>query len=204
MSRLRVVLLAWFGLFLIAAEQAVKGQPPPAPPGGKDETAERVARLIALLGSPTFAERERATQALEKVGVPALPALREAARKADPEVRRRANDLVERIENSLEALASTYREYGLPVPSAETPLILCTTPYSAGESHLAILLRPGDGQSPQELLQGFLRVRFGPGTKVKRTPLNPPALSDTETEALLRRIKLWPGEALALAIQCKA
>jgi hypothetical protein len=57
-----------------------------------------IARMIDQLGSPDFAEREKATQDLEAVGPAALPALRQAAAGSDPEVRRRAETLVRRLE----------------------------------------------------------------------------------------------------------
>src|SRR5947209_7495756 len=67
----------------------------PPDPGG-------INRLIRLLGSPQFAEREAATRALDKAGEPALSALRKAAGSdKDPEIRRRAAMLVERIEDRL-------------------------------------------------------------------------------------------------------
>ena len=53
------------------------------------------AILIALLGSPSFATREAATEALA-AQYPALPHLQAAARSPDPEVAFRAGRLVER------------------------------------------------------------------------------------------------------------
>jgi uncharacterized protein (TIGR03067 family) len=56
-----------------------------------------ITRLIQQLGSRKFREREAATKALERVGVPALEALRRAAKDdADAEVRRRAGQIVEK------------------------------------------------------------------------------------------------------------
>jgi uncharacterized protein (TIGR03067 family) len=56
-------------------------------------------RLIGQLGSRKFREREAASKALAKVGEPALDALRTAAKDdADPEVRRRAAQLVNRLD----------------------------------------------------------------------------------------------------------
>jgi len=57
-------------------------------------TGEPVAEHIRKLGSPDFARREEATRALEQVGATALPALLEAEKHPDPEVRRRATALV--------------------------------------------------------------------------------------------------------------
>ncbi|HEV3083972.1 MAG TPA: HEAT repeat domain-containing protein, partial [Gemmataceae bacterium] len=46
--------------------------------------------LIDQLGSERFKDREQAAQELAKLGNSALPALKEAAKSRDPEVRRRA------------------------------------------------------------------------------------------------------------------
>jgi hypothetical protein len=70
------------------------------PPDAKK--AERVARLVAQLGSATFGEREAASQALDALGADSLDALRAAASSPDAEARRRAEDLVQRIERRLE------------------------------------------------------------------------------------------------------
>ena len=62
-----------------------------------------LARLIDRLGSSDFAEREGATRALDDIGTAALPDLRRAAEGDDPEIRRRAGDLIRRIERRAEA-----------------------------------------------------------------------------------------------------
>ena len=54
--------------------------------------------LVEQLGSPRFAERERATEELAQLGAEALPALRAAREAKDPEVRARAAVLVEKTE----------------------------------------------------------------------------------------------------------
>src|SRR3954447_6210280 len=74
----------------------------PSPAAGPAE-ASRVAQLIEQLGSASFAERERATEELDAVGVPALEALRKAAASDDPEVRRRAGELLRKVEARAEA-----------------------------------------------------------------------------------------------------
>ena len=59
--------------------------------------------LTARLGSDEFTVREAAARQLERLGSTALPALRAACKSADPEVRRRADALVERIERTSES-----------------------------------------------------------------------------------------------------
>src|SRR5262249_12542871 len=91
---LNPVLAVWLGLVSPVA------LPSPAAEG---PDSQRIAGLIARLGSGTFREREEAPRALEAVGAPALPALRQAARSSDPEVRRRAEELVRRITEPVES-----------------------------------------------------------------------------------------------------
>jgi hypothetical protein len=61
------------------------------------------ARLVRQLGSLHFAERQSASQALEQKGAPALDALRRGTQSPDLEVRRRAEEILRRIERQLES-----------------------------------------------------------------------------------------------------
>jgi hypothetical protein len=63
---------------------------------------DRIARLIGQLGSSQFKEREAATHMLDSIGLPALEALKTAARSSDPEVHRRATSLCERIQRRVQ------------------------------------------------------------------------------------------------------
>jgi RNA polymerase sigma factor (sigma-70 family) len=83
------------------ADQAGPGEGITSAPRGKED--DRIGRLIRQLGSDRFAEREKATKELDKIGAPALDALREAARSGDPEVRRRAGELANKIEERTES-----------------------------------------------------------------------------------------------------
>jgi hypothetical protein len=69
----------------------------PFPAPAADGYADKIARHIHQLGSDSFAEREAAGKALGQIGEEALPRLRDAAGSADPEVRRRAIELVAQI-----------------------------------------------------------------------------------------------------------
>src|SRR5262249_11728540 len=64
---------------------------------------DQITRLITQLGSRRFAERETATRTLDTLGAPALPALKKASQVDDPEIARRAEELVARIEKRIEA-----------------------------------------------------------------------------------------------------
>jgi len=62
------------------------------------KSQKEVDRLIDCLGSKQFKDREQATHELWKRGESALPSLKEATNSPDAEVRRRAHQLVERLE----------------------------------------------------------------------------------------------------------
>jgi hypothetical protein len=63
---------------------------------------ETVAGLVAQLGSPRFGEREAASGALDALGRAALEPLQSALTSPDAEVRRRARQLVQKIERDVE------------------------------------------------------------------------------------------------------
>jgi len=65
--------------------------------GQEDGPQARAARLIPLLGSPSYAERRLATEELERLGPAARAQLEQQANSSDPELRRRARDLVARL-----------------------------------------------------------------------------------------------------------
>jgi regulator of sirC expression with transglutaminase-like and TPR domain len=56
-----------------------------------------IARLIAQLDADTFDVRERASRELERIGMPALPALEAATKHTSAEVRGRAKSLVDAL-----------------------------------------------------------------------------------------------------------
>src|SRR5258708_37629400 len=74
-----------------------------AGPVAADNDAEKIDQLIEQLGSGTFKDRESATKALDAIGAPALEKLRKAAESEDLEIKRRAADLVKRIEKRAES-----------------------------------------------------------------------------------------------------
>jgi hypothetical protein len=60
--------------------------------------AARARRLVAQLGSDDYREREQASRALSELGGPAIRSLQQALGSPDLEVRRRARELLPRIE----------------------------------------------------------------------------------------------------------
>jgi uncharacterized protein (TIGR03067 family) len=73
----------------------------------KESEADRVARLVRQLGHSEFAKREQASKELDAIGEPALGALRKAA-AADPdaEIRRRAERVIDAVQNRVRAAAT--------------------------------------------------------------------------------------------------
>jgi hypothetical protein len=84
------------GLTLLCC--AVSLAEPAAPVDRRD-----VARLIAELGSKHYKARQAATQALERLGESALALLQEAKEAENPEIRHRAEQLVEQIKREVES-----------------------------------------------------------------------------------------------------
>jgi hypothetical protein len=57
--------------------------------------------LVEQLGASRYAQREAAASALKKLGADALPALRQALDSKDPEIRNRAQSLIDTIDSDL-------------------------------------------------------------------------------------------------------
>jgi hypothetical protein len=94
--RSRYVLAALLGLGLATLASL-------AAPAGEAADARKIDQLIEQLGSGKFDEREKATAELDAIGAPALDKLRKAVQAEDAEVRRRAEELVVRIEKRAES-----------------------------------------------------------------------------------------------------
>lgn len=73
---------------------AARGGPPAPPPP---------AELVARLGSDEYAEREAAARALARLGPDALPALRDALKSSDPEVRARVAPIVTQLQRAADS-----------------------------------------------------------------------------------------------------
>jgi hypothetical protein len=85
-------------LALIGGAAASAGQTVPA----EQPRPETLAKLIAQLNAADFRSRQQASEELEKLGAPILPALRKAAPAATAlETKRRIENVVNRIENAL-------------------------------------------------------------------------------------------------------
>jgi hypothetical protein len=115
--------------------------------------APALDRLIHQLGSDEFTQREAASRALDRAGEAALPALRKALASPDPDVRRRAGELVKRIEARLRArwheeLATAVRALGgnagVMHSEGPDPVRWLFFPSTAGDADVARMSRlPG-------------------------------------------------------------
>ena len=84
---LRTLSVLALGSFALAGD-------PPKPVEKKPDASQ----LAKDLGSPVFAERDRASRELWKLGIAARPAIEKAANSDDPEVAQRANDILEKFD----------------------------------------------------------------------------------------------------------
>jgi hypothetical protein len=89
-----VLILTFAGATLMAGEP--KTQP-------KLPNSQKVAKLVARLGSRRFQERQAAAVALARMGSAALVHLQHATHGSDAEVRWRAGELIHRIERRIES-----------------------------------------------------------------------------------------------------
>src|SRR5262245_5236688 len=88
----RMFSLGWLSVGVLLVAQVGAG---PAP------TKDQIARAIMQLDPPSFETRQSATDLLWKAGSAAEPALREAAKSTDPEIRTRAAALLTRLQLGL-------------------------------------------------------------------------------------------------------
>jgi len=124
------------------------------PSRGKTQPAE-IEALVKQLGDASFQVREKALKELDRLGVDALPQLREAARNAtDPEVQRRLGELIPTLERNL-ALAPTR----LTLTLRNKPLREVIKEISAASGY-KLELQPGDDREKRLLNLEFKDTPF--------------------------------------------
>jgi hypothetical protein len=119
-----------------------------------DAVREKIQGLIRQLGDDSFEVREKATAALIDAGSPALPALRVAARDADLEISRRAQECLRQIVEKGTATA---------LPAAAARLLAVRKPAGATEVLLGYLASADNATGAEEVRNALaaLAVRDG-------------------------------------------
>jgi hypothetical protein len=125
------------GLLPVAADTPKKAE-------AEADDTNRIAKLVEQLGSESFAERKKATEALDEIGGPALDALRKATQSNDLETRKRATDLVRRIEKRV-ASARILQATQVHLVFKDTPLDRAVVEISKKTGYLVRLHDP-DGK----------------------------------------------------------
>jgi HEAT repeat protein len=96
--------------FSVVALMASWAQGDPAPAAKTDATlTEKIQKLIRQLGDDQYKVRDEAGKQLIEIGRPAVPALREAMKSDDVEVKHRAGRLVETIRTSMPYLLESLK-----------------------------------------------------------------------------------------------
>jgi hypothetical protein len=178
---------------------------------GKEPDRATITRLVEALGSSKFAEREQASKELGAIGLPALPALRTAAKDSDSELAGRAQHLMDTIENSLDQLLADYRAYGLPLPPADARLVrfesggrgIVNGKRMPPEFFLGFLVQPENKEKQAVVLAGTREVRLWRRSTVE--PVDPkPDLVDGIDIRYHHDPVFESNAGLAVALQCKA
>ncbi len=172
---------------------------------------QQIDKLIIQLGSKNFSEREVAFKSLDVIGQPALKALHQAEVSSnDTEIRRRAKELAESIENRLDNLLAVYREYGLPFPPERAQLVrwgsveggLVNGKLQPVTFSLSFILKAGTEECPPILLDGTWKLEMSYNPKV--ILFDPAKASVKDVDALLKDTHLDLDGGLPTAIQCYA
>jgi HEAT repeat protein len=104
----------------------------------KEADPKRLALLVEQLGDQRFSVREQAYAELLMLGVTSLPALKEASNHPDDEVRNRAAELRQQIEERADPAiqAATARLIGYRQPEGAAEVLLNYLPFAADDSVL--------------------------------------------------------------------
>jgi hypothetical protein len=211
-----VLLGAGSGSGQLSAGRGGKAIDPPGQRGGKGTTTKEtdsaaIAKLVRQLGSADFRQRDRATKALAAIGLPALEALRKAARGDNAEAAQRARRLVEAIEDSLGGLLAYYRDLGLPLPPEDAKLVrfesggryILNDKLMPPTYFLGFLLQKGTKDRPALLLVGAEEVRLAPYQTAEAVKPKPELVKGIELP-WWGRTTFEMNAGLALALQCQA
>ncbi len=131
-----------------------------------EEGRRQLQEAIRQLGNDSFEERESASKRLLSRGSAAVPFLQPARQAADPEVARRAEEILDQIQNGSEPalLAAAARELARRRSAGAIPVLLHYTPFalpSAEEDVLSALVSLSDRMiRPEPALSAALLDRL--------------------------------------------
>src|SRR5262249_42758878 len=100
-----------------------------------------IDKLIKQLSSDAFAEREKAGQELERIGVPALEALRKAAQSDEADLKKRAEEILAKVEKKAES-AKVLAPKRVHLTYKETPLAEAVADFNKKSGYTIVLHDP--------------------------------------------------------------
>jgi len=132
---------------LFAITLAVAADPPKPP------TAEEIGTAVRQLGDSRYTVREQATKRLWQAGPAAESALRDALKNRDPEVARRARELLDKIEwgifaDTPDEVVTLVEKYRAGDPAAQSEAIHSLV--KARRAGLTVLARIGSRVAPEQ------------------------------------------------------
>jgi hypothetical protein len=107
-------------MFFFPASGAMAQGKPDKPAPESPSVDEKIRQLVEDLGADAYEVREKAQAALEKIGKPALEALRKALKGTDLEVSSRAEELIEKITGKKRAEPKKDGPAITPLPDEQT------------------------------------------------------------------------------------
>jgi len=199
-----------------ARAQQSSDQQPSGQGDDKDKDAKRpgidtIPNLIAQLRDSKIEKREQASKALAAIGIPALEALRKAAKDSDPEVAEQAAQLVKSIEKSFDQLLADYGQYDLPLPPESAKLVrfesggraVVNDKLMPPTHFLGFQLEAATKSNPALLLVGTHKMRLDRHTPVEIVEPKAELVKSIDVD-WRDRSTFGLNVGLAIALQCKA
>jgi hypothetical protein len=172
------------------------------------------ADLLKKLGSEKVEEREGAERKLIELGESVRPMLKKAAGSEDDEVARRAVAILALLDRyaSLDRLVARAREFGMPFPPADSPLVRtgagrCSVSADGTERvhmTLAFLLNPSTPEKPGLVLQGPEEKFANDHLEGWVTPVQPVLGAEQDLSAESDNLTFPLNSLILTALQCKA
>lgn len=174
-------ILTWALVLIFAALSPAADAPKP--------TDVEIERLVQQLGDEAFEVREKASEAIVKLGVPALPFLEKAAKSDDAEIRIRASRAVEAIKSSPGFLVDALKNgNAMARRAAADKLAQQGPPAKAALPELVKLLNDPDESVRDAAISAIINIDPKNQAVVKLVPEK--AHVSGKYRTLLRRIKV--------------